>query len=204
MKNGEDLKRALIGNTIRLIGECGFEKATTKAISFDNIDLGEISPNEVYIYRLFGSKTKLYEVAFFELEEELFFCVRSVFKNFFMREGTFEEKFHTAFLELWRFLLGNEVRCRCYVRFYYSSYFKGDVLRQHRSLLKTHSVFFEPAFREESNILALIHTTFMTMLDFAISVYNKDLEDNEDTSYHTFLLLFGSLKPYIKSELLNE
>ena len=52
-------------------------------------------------------------------------------------------------------------------------------------------------------MLSLIHTTFMTMMDFAIRVYNGDLEDDEDNAYHIFNLLYYSLSSYFAPEVLE-
>ena len=118
MKNAEVFREAFLNNTIRLIGECGFEKATTKAIAYDGIDLPGITSNEVYIYRLFGSKTKLYEAAFGVLDCELFDCVEDAFGSFATAEKLSFDELYQGFLKLWRFLLGNEARCRCYIRYF--------------------------------------------------------------------------------------
>jgi hypothetical protein len=204
MKNGEVLREAFLNNTIRLIGECGFEKATTKAIAYDGIDIPGVTPNEVYIYRLFGSKTNLYDAAFCVLDNELFECTKNTFKHIFSQDGSFKEKFYKSFLGLWNFLLGNEARCRCYVRYYYSAYFQGEAIRKHRKLLAEQAAFFEQAFREECDVASLVHTTFMTILDFAIREYNHDLIEDTDNAYYIFILILGSLKPYFRPELLED
>ncbi len=196
MKNGDVIREALLSNTIRLIGESGFEKATTKAIVSLGIDDPDIRLNEVYIYRLFGSKELLYAEAFFVLDAELFATIRNSVKNFFENPLPFRDRLHQFFNRIWRFLLGNEFRCRCYVRYYYSSYFREQSLRNHRRLLYDHEDFFSPIFKEESDVISLIHTTFMSMMDFAIRVYNGDLEDTEENAYHIFNLLYNSLTSY--------
>ena len=67
MKNESIIRTALIENTTRLIGEGGFEKSTTNAIVHNGTsDIG-IKLNEVYIYRIFGSKERLYAEVFSEL-----------------------------------------------------------------------------------------------------------------------------------------
>ncbi len=199
MKNETVLREAYLNNTIRLIGECGFEKATTRAIAKDGIHIPGISINEAYIYRLFGSKVLLYEEAFAVLDNELFSYLQSCLKNVERDGKTLEEMFYQVFRELWGFLLKNEHRCRCYIRFYYSAYFQGEVLRRHRKLLNEQKVYFMPLFKEGSDVISIIHMLFMTMLDFANQVYNHDLEDNDRNCYYIFLLLFSSVKPYIRT-----
>ena len=73
MKNEQEIREYLINNTIRLIAEGGFEKATTKAITYDGEPPLGLKMNEVYIYRLFGNKEKLYTKAFECLDEEFVF-----------------------------------------------------------------------------------------------------------------------------------
>ncbi|MBE6549267.1 MAG: TetR/AcrR family transcriptional regulator [Ruminococcaceae bacterium] len=196
MKNGNVIREALLENTIRLIGDCGFEKATTKGIVSLGIDDPNIRLNEVYIYRIFGSKELLYSEAFSVLDKELFAFVRNSAANFFDDPCPFVERIRNLFNKLWRFLLGNECRCRCYVRFYYSAYFHEQTLRKHRELLDSQESVFSPIFKDEADVITIIHTTFMTLMDFAIRVYNGDIEDNEDNAYHIFNLLYYSLSSY--------
>lgn len=203
MKNGDVIREALIENTIRLIGDGGFEKATTKGIVSLGIKDPNIRLNEVYIYRVFGSKDLLYSEAFAVLDNELFAMVRRITQNFFADPRPFRDRMQYLFNRLWQFLLGNETRCRCYVRIYYSAYFREQTLRRHRDLLTSQEEVFSPIFKDESDVLSLIHTTFMTMMDFAIRVYNGDLEDDEDNAYHIFNLLYYSLSSYFAPEVLE-
>ena len=202
MKNGEIIKEALLNNTIRLIGEGGFEKATTRAIVKDGISVPGINFNEVHIYRLFGSQERLYAEAFSTLDTELFQHLQSVFRDFRGTELAGKERLRRAFDLVWQFLLDNERRCRCYVRYYYSAYFEGAPLRSHRKMLSEYSALFSVLFKDGSDIVSLVHTTFMTMMDFAIRVYNHDLQNNDGTAYHIYLLIYTSLTPYLRPEYL--
>ena len=203
MKNREIIREALISNTIRLIGSGGFEKATTKAIVSEGIADPNIRLNEVYIYRLFGSKDLLYAEVFSILDNELFGVVRMFLKDFDDSYLPFREKLHRFFNSMWGFLLSNEWRCRAYVRYYYSAYFCGRSLCEHRKLLYEQEDFFAAIFKDESDVISLIHTTFMTMMDFAIRVYNGDLENAEENAYHIFNLLYNSLSPYFDPVVLE-
>ncbi len=204
MKNGDVIREALIENTIHLIGEGGFEKATTKAIVSAGIDAPNVRLNEVYIYRLFGSKELLYAEAFSVLDNELFSTIQKYLAGFTQGDRSFRESLQHLFNEIWFFLTNNEDRCRCYVRYYYSAYFKESSLRDHRKLLADQEKFFRPVFTNESDVISLVHTTFMTMLDFAVRVYNGDLEDNEQNAYHIFNLLYNSLEGYLNKEILSD
>jgi AcrR family transcriptional regulator len=201
MKNETIIREALIKNTTRLIGEGGFEKSTTNAIVHDMTHAPGIKLNEVYIYRIFGSKERLYADVFAELDTELFATVAEALDVFERKDIEFRERLSIVFDRLWRFLLGNEIKTRCYVRYFYSTYYREKSHRDHRKKLDAAAQRFAPAFTKESNVHALIHAVFMTMLDFAIQVHNGDLEDNEDTAYHVFNLLYHSLYCYLREDL---
>lgn len=201
MKNGDAIRNALVENTISLIGNGGFEKATTKAIVSLGIDDPSIKLNEVYIYRVFGSKELLYAEAFSVLDTELFTRVRNAVAQSFYIEGTFRDRMQSLFDKMWEFLIGNECRCRCYVRYYYSAYFREQTMRNHRKHLSTQKEFFATIFKEESDTVTLIHNTFMTMMDFAIRVFNGEIENDEENTYHIFNLLYYSLTPYFDPEV---
>ena len=182
MKNESIVKEALIENTTRLIGEGGFEKSTTHAIVHDGASVHGIKLNEVYIYRLFGSKGL------------------DVFEN---KDVAFFDRLRLLFDRIWRFLLGNESKTRCYVRYFYSVYYREKSHRDHRKKLDAAAQRFAPAFVEGCNVRAVIHEAFMTMLDLAIQVHNGDLEDNEENAYHVFNLAYQSMRSYLREELRN-
>ena len=68
MKYEAEIKELLIENAIHLIAEGGFEKATTKALTYCGDQLPAVKMNEVYIYRLFGSKPSCRVVLFYRQE----------------------------------------------------------------------------------------------------------------------------------------
>ena len=196
MKNGEIIREALVENTIRLIGNFGFEKATTKAIVSDGIDIPGIKMNEVYIYRIFGSKELLYAEAFNVLDNELFDCIQKSAILYAESDLPFRERMQELFYGIWYFLLQNEARCRCYVRYYYSAYFRERSMRAHRKLLQEYEKLLRPIFKDESDVISIVHAAFMSMLDFSISVYNGDIENNEENAYHIFNMIYNSLVYY--------
>ena len=203
MKNGEIIREALVENTIRLIGNFGFEKATTKAIVNDGVYIPGIKMNEVYIYRLFGSKELLYAEAFSLLDKELFDCFRNAAELYTQNNNPFRERMQELFDGIWYFLLQNEERCRCYVRYYYSAYFRESSMRAHRKILQERTKLLSPIFKEESDVAALVHAAFMTMLDFAVSVFNGDIENNESNAYHIFNMLYNSWSCYFKDTIVG-
>lgn len=198
MKREADIKELLISNAIHLIAEGGFEKATTKELThFSGNSLG-IKMNEVYIYRLFGSKEKLYEAAFVCLDNELFYAFRRGVEAVGGFSSNSKDILYKFFLMAWEFILGNEERCRCYVRYYYSIYFKGHSLEAHKKLFGEIVAEMAPFFKEEADVVSILHSVFTTLLDFGIRVYNGDLEDSDINKPHIFNVLYCMMATYFK------
>ena len=204
MKNEQEIREYLINNTIRLIAEGGFEKATTKAITYDGAQTLGLKMNEVYIYRLFGGKEKLYAKAFERLDEEFVFSLRRCLHDYNSLDGCVKEKMYATFLRVWQFLLRNEEWCRCYVRYYYSIYFKGKSLEKHNQLFSVIVEAFSTIFRPEADVKAIMHSTLTIMLDFAIRVHNGDLENNDENRPHVFNVLYCTMESYFKDEIRKE
>lgn len=198
MKREAEVKELLISNAIHLIGEGGFEKATTKELTLCGGHLPDCKMNEVYIYRFFGSKEKLYESAFRRLDSELVYA----FRDEVIAIGGFEQdtkkKLYEFFLKAWDFVLGNERKCRCYVRYYYSIYFKGSSIEAHQKLFAEVIGEMSPIFKEDADVVAILHSVFTAMFDFAIRVYNGELEDNEINRPHIFNVLYCMMMTYFK------
>lgn len=204
MKNETYIKELLIQNAIRLIAEGGFEKATTKELTHSGGTLPGVKMNEVYIYRFFGSKDKLYEAAFVTLDEELYQTFRSGVQSVGGFEGYTKKKFYAVFEKVWSFLLRNEERCRCYVRYYYSIYFKGSSSIAHHTLFSAIVSEMTPLFRKDANVSAILHSVFTTLLDFSIRVYNGELADNETNRPHIFNVLYCIMMTYFENSAPQE
>lgn len=198
MSKEEYIKSILIDNAIQLIAEGGFEKATTKNLTHYGQTPDNVKMNEVYIYRLFGSKEKLYESTFLSLENELI----GAFRNALSMLGDFsvdtKKKFYQFFLMAWEFILRNENRCRCYIRYYYSVYFKYKALEMHQQHFDAIVKYFKSFFIEEADVLAILHSVFTSLLDFAIRVYNGDLVDDDINRPHVFNVLYCMMMTYLK------
>ncbi len=172
MKYESEVKNLLITNAIHLIAKGGFEMATTKELTHCKGNLPNVKMNEVYIYRLFGSKEHLFEAAFVELDEELH---DAFWRGYHSIEGDMFENTKDKCLQFfdmaWRFIMKDEERCRCYIRYLYSIYFKGKSLETHKTLFAPIIEALSPLFKEEADVPAILHSVFMMMFDFAIRVY---------------------------------
>ena len=203
MKFEAEIRELLIQNTIRLIAEGGFEKATTKEITHCGGSLPGIKMNESYIYRLFGCKENLYLAAFEKIDRELasaFYKGVELSKN---DDSPIAEQMYDFFLRAWEYLLNNENHCRCYVRFYYSVYFTDKALVPHKKLFKEMLTVLAPIFKKEANVFAVMHSVFVSLLDFSIRVLNGDLEDNDGNRAHVFNILYCMMITYFKDEESN-
>lgn len=204
MKYETEIREILIQNTIHLVAEGGFEMATTRAIAMEKTEIElPIRMNEVYIYRLFGGKARLYEAAFVCLDEELFSAFRRGVESVGGLETETKEHLKEFFAKTWSFLLHNEERCRCYVRYYYSVYFKGHSLRIHKKLFDSMATVFRPLFKDEAEVSMILHSLFTTVLDFAIRVHNGEMEDNEKNRRFVFNVLYCSVVAYLKPEMIR-
>ena len=203
MKREAEVKELLINNTIRLIAEGGFEKATVKEITKCGGDLPDVKMNEVYIYRIFGGKENLYRAVFARLDSDLFYKMRSAYDAAVADETapSFREKVVKFFEHSWKFIMGHEANCRCYVRYYYSVYFCGASQETHHHHFENISSKASVLFKDEADVGAILHSVFTALLSFAIQAYNGDLEDNEINRPHIFNVLYCMMATYFKDDL---
>ena len=197
MKNETVYREVFIHNTIRLVAEGGFEKATTRAIAGERREINNIKLNEAHIYRVFGTKENLFAETFAVLDNELILVIREGL-SVFDAEKAFKEQCQSFFRKLWRFLLQNEEKCRYYTRYYHSVYFKNNIYKAH---IKKYEILVEklrPAFVSGADVWSLLHHIITVMLDFAIRVYNGTLGDTEENAAHIFTVAYSSIIPYLK------
>jgi AcrR family transcriptional regulator len=202
MKHEAEIRNLLINNTINVIAEGGFEKATVKEITTYGGDLPNVKMNDVYIYRIFGSKEALYDVAFFQLDEELFQSFSEAYRAAYegSEQLSLKERIFKFLDKTWSFIMRNENRCRCYVRYYYSIYFDKESADRHMASFNQVISKLAPAFKEEADVSAILHTAFTTILHFAIRAYNKEIPNDEDSRYHIFNVVYNIMSAYFKAE----
>lgn len=197
MKREAEIKELFIGNAIHLIAEGGFERATTKELTHCGGSLPDFKMNEVYIYRLFGSKENLYAAAFAALDTELHEALQGALVSVPFA-GDVRAWLREIFERSWGFVMKNEERCRCYVRYYYSIYYRGDSQKAHRKLFSGTVAKFAPLFKEEADVDSIMHNVFASLFDFSIRVYNGDLENNDENRPHIFNVLYHVMSAYFK------
>ena len=56
----------------------------------------------------------------------------------------------------------------------------------------------EPLFKDEADTESIMHSVFTALFDFAIRVYNGELEDNEVNRQHIFNVLYCMMMTYFK------
>lgn len=198
MRYEAEIKELLIKNAIHLIAEGGFEKATTKELTHCGGNLPDLKMNQVYIYRFFKSKEDLYEAAFIFLDNELYRAFKNGVEIIGGFDGARKEKLNKFFSLAWQFVMSNEERCRCYVIYYYSNYFKGKSREAHRQLFAGIEEEMTPLFKDEADVNSILHSAFTALFDFAIRVYNGELEDNEINRPHIFNVLYSIMATYFK------
>ena len=199
MKDTAEIKELFINNAIHLIAKGGFEKATTKELTHYSGNLPGFKMNEAYIYRIFGSKEKLYEAAFLSLDRELYDAFHSAIALVGQRGADIKNiktRMYEFFLLAWRFILGDEDRCRCYLRYYYSVYFKGHSLEIHNKLFGEMISILKPLFKDEADVFSIMHSVFISLFDFAIRVYNGDLVNDDTNRPHVFNVLYCMMSTY--------
>ncbi len=198
MKHEEEIRELLIANAIHLIAHGGFEEATTKELTYSGGGMPGVKMNEAYLYRIFGSKENLYDAVFARLDGELLYAFRQGVDAVGGFETDTKARLRQFFDMAWRFVTGNEERCRCYVRYYYSIYFRGASLKTHNKLFEETVAKIAPIFKDEADVVAILHSVFITLLDFSIRVYNGDLENSDINTPHIFNVLYCMMATYFR------
>lgn len=190
----DEMREKLICGTARVIATEGLDKATTKQIGLTT------SINEAYIYRLFKDKEDLFAKTFAYLDDELVSLCMTYLPIMKREDLAFRERGRLYFAEAWRFLLANSVKCRAFIRYYYSPYFAKYSATEHRERYVDFLEKFKVCFKEDANVWMILNHILDTMLSFAVKVFDGALPDNLDTEEHVFRLVYASSQQYFKDE----
>ena len=201
MKQEAEIKNFFILNTIHLVATSGFEGATVRKIAELSRSQSGLKVSETYVYRLFGSKENLYRAAFEFLDNEQYVAFMQGVEATRGFTRDIRERAYNFFEMAWKFLLKNEDRFRCYISYYHSPYFKGEVLEEHNRLFMGVVRQISPLFKEEADVVSIAHSVLTTMLDFAFRVYNGDLVDNDENRSHIFNVVYLTMSAYFKKTI---
>lgn len=190
----DEMRENLIWGTARVIAAEGLDKATTKQIGLTT------SINEAYIYRLFKDKEDLFAKTFAYLDDELVTVCSAHLSIMSRKDLTFPERGRLYFAEVWRFVLANSVKCRAFIRYYYSPYFAKHSATEHRERYNDFLERFKVCFKEDANVWMILNHILDTMLSFAVKVFDGAISDSADTEEHVFRLVYASTRQYFKDE----
>ncbi len=187
----QPMRMALLHSTITVVARDGLENTTTKAIATN------ASVNEAYIYRIFESKENLLREVFAYLDSELVARLLVHLPVMYMAGWDYETRCRALFSAVWGFLTSNRDECLCYLRYFYSPYFRKLSSEEHRARYERVIELVEPAFRPRADVWMLLNHMLNIMLDFVVKIFNGELKDSDKTAKHVFTLVFASVKPYL-------
>jgi len=192
-----NVAQRLIEQTIIAVAKNGLDKTTTKSIvAGSNI-------NEAYIYSYFGNKEDLLNKTFEALDNELVDVLSKNLNVMGNAQVNYEARCRRYFNIIWRFILNGPERTLCFTRYYYSPYFSNNAADSHKARYEEFTKVFSQAFKPDANVWMLLNHILNVLLDFAIKVFDGSVPDDDDTAEHVFRLLFYSITPYIKDEIIN-
>jgi len=163
MTNEHLVRQALMDNAIRLVADGGFENATTNTITYSGGDVENIKMNVVYIYRLYGSKDRLFDSIFEMIDGEFTKAVTTAESNM--------HDFMTVVLDFWK---NNPLWCKYYVRYLYSHRLTGETLSKHNANMEK----LTAKFTVKKSVTEMILTT---LLDAAYKAVTAKTEGGFDS-----------------------
>lgn len=187
----ESIRAALIDGAIAVIAREGIDRATTKRI-------GTLTGiNEVYIYRCFKGKEDLFVESFLLLDHEFVKEVMSRGGVMDREEVPFRERSKMFFDPVWRFVLNERDRSRCYIQYYHSPYFVKYSLKDRKERFKPLTDWLSDAFKPEADVWRLFNHVLDILFASAEQVFQGELPDDENTARYVFGLIYSSIEPYL-------
>ena len=163
MTNEHLVRQALMDNAIRLVADGGFENATTNTITYSGGDVENIKMNVVYIYRLYGSKDRLFDSIFEMIDGEFTYTVGNTESDW--------RDFMTVVYDFWK---NNPLWCKYYTRYYYSHRLTGETLSKHNANMEK----LTAKFTVKKSVTEMILTT---LLDAAYKAVTAKTEGGFDS-----------------------
>ena len=183
----DGIRQALIDGTIHVIAQDGLDGATTKRIGM------ETGINQAYIYRYFADKEDMFVKTFATLDGELIDKITACLPVMDVKEIPIEERCWLLFAGVWKFLLGNSEKCMCYIRYYYSPYFKKHSMKDRSYTYRFVVQKMTPAFVPGAEVWHLLNHILNIMFTSAVRVFNGELSDDDKTAEHVFRLIYSSV-----------
>lgn len=107
-------------------------------------------------------------------------------------EMEYKLRCHYFFSAIWHFLIGNQEKCLVFIRYYHSQYFKKYSLEKHKKRYQSRVNKFADHFKNDVNVWITMHHILATTLGFAIKVFNRKLENDENTEKYVFELVYST------------
>lgn len=191
MKQPEEIRRALIDGTVRVVARNGLDKATTKALAT------EAGVNEVNIYRMFDGKDDLLRKTFSAVDTELVSELHSHLPIMEVTAIPIGLRCHALFFFVWKYLVGNSEKCLYFVRYYYSPYFEKYSAEEHKQNYITVVEKFAPAFKEGVDVWTMLIHILDIMLSAAVKVFRKEIPDTDEAAERVYNLVYSTVEPHL-------
>jgi len=190
-KNNE-IAQSLMDGAINAVANFGLEGLTTKQIAV----AANVSEN--YIYRYYVDRDDLLRKTFEKLDKELF----EIAKNYcvLLKEdgSSMKERAYKYFLACWAYIADGSNKCKFYVRYYNSTFFKGETVELHK---KNCDEFYYMGFAnamKEKEISIVRHSLFALLLSQAMDVANGKVKNDDTMKKAFFEVLYSLVKDYMK------
>ena len=191
----EQMATALYESTIKVVASDGLDKTTTKSIAKG------AGLNEVYIYRLFEDKEDLLFKTFELLDDELATACLARLPVMEREDIPFKDKCRVLFDGVWQFILNEPDRCKYFIRYFYSPYFRRFSADNHRVRFDAVVSIMAPAFEEPTNTWMMLNHIINILFDFTVKVFDGEMPNDEKTADLVFTLVYSSVIPYLSKNI---
>lgn len=188
--DGVQLRSALVESAITVVNDKGLVGTTTKAIC------EKAHCNEVYIYRLFGSKESLLQQTFTHLDKELANCLNYYLRN--LNDENARVDFDKVFNGVWNHLLEKREKCSFLIRYYHSVLFNDYLPLKRQETYKTTIEKFKVLLKDGSDPWWLLNQTYDVLFNTLGRILRKEEQDEAGAKERLCNLLYYIWVPHIK------
>lgn len=186
------IRQALIKSTIHTISEFGIDSATTKQLAT------HAGVNEVYIYRIFGGKDRLFKETFDYVDKDFSSALLKFFPMSYNRSRDIETRFKILFKLIWQYAINDKEKCSFFIRYYYSRCYTKQVSEERKVIYADVMRVFNTAFARGTDTWWLFNHILDVIFSSAVKVLRGEIVDNDETAENIFNLLFPAIKQYFK------